>query len=298
MFKPLRSAFMAGIASLCLAPLAYAAQSGSTPEYPPGNTLGLPTGASLPPGVYVTYKPSYSQGRSTNALGDYTGGHSEVFGATGSLAYVPGGTIFGAHYSFFIRSIGVLDAAVTQAPKAGGKTFDRTGLIDTSFVPINLSWALGHHVFYDVEVGFYPPNGQFSRTAVVNNGQNHWTLEPNTAISYLPPGYQFTVHATFDKNYQNSVTHYINGTTMDIDMTAMKDFGRFSFGPVAYYYRQITADAGPPNLDSGTPIAFAVGADGAYAGHGWKLNVFFTHDIYDRSVSDVGKVVVSLIVPF
>jgi hypothetical protein len=298
MFRMRIVAFAIGFLLAVLAPIAHAAETGTNPDSPPGNTLGLPTGTSLPPGFYVTLKPSYSQGPSVNGIGGYNGGHSEVAGATGILAYVPGGTIFGAHYSFFIRSLGVLDVSVTQPQKAGGKTFDRTGLLDTSFVPINLSWALGNHFFYDAEIGFYPPIGQYSRTAVVNVGQNHWTLEPNTSLSYLPPGYQFTVHTTFDKNFQNAYKHYINGTTMDIDMTAMKNFDRFSFGPVSYFYRQITADAGPAKLNGGTPVAFALGADGAYAGHGWKLNVSLTHDIYDRNVSDIAKVLVSLIVPF
>ncbi len=89
-------------------------------------------------------------------------------------------------------------------------------------------------------------------TAKVNTGQNHWTIEPDMSVSWLPGPYQFTVHVTLDKNFENSTTHYTNGTTMDWDFTAMHSFGHWSFGPVSYFYKQITADSGPAALNGGS----------------------------------------------
>ena len=295
--KSLRNLLLATLPFVLMAGHAYAAATGSSPEYPEGNTLGLPTGALPPPGVYITFKPSYAQSRSTNAAGHFTGAHAEVFGATGSIAYIPGIKILGANYGMFIRSIGSLNVSLTTPPKAGSKTFNRVGLVDTEFVPVSLSWPLGHHLFVNGEFGFYPPDGQYSKTAVVNNGQNHWTIEPDASISYLPPGYQFTIHGTIDKNFENPHTHYTNGDTVDFDFTAMKLFGRFGFGPVSYYYKQITADQGPQNLNGGSPMALAFGADASFQGKGYRINAFFTHDVVYRNVGDVGKIVVSFIVP-
>ncbi len=295
--KFLRTWLLAAASLAMTTGYAAAAGIGTAPEYPEGNTLGLPTGQLPPPGVYITFKPSYVQSRSVSNTGAYTGAHAEIFGATGALAYIPGITILGANYGMFIRSFGILNVSLTTPPRAGSRTFNRTGLVDTEFVPISLSWPLGHHFFVDGEIGFYPPDGQYSKTAVVNNGQNHWTVEPDASLSYLPPGYQFTVHATLDKNFENHAIRYINGDTVDFDFTATKSFGRFSFGPVSYYYKQITRDAGPSKYYGGSPMALAFGLDAAYLGKGYRLNAFFTHDVIDRSVGDVGKVVVSFIIP-
>ncbi|MDE8345782.1 MAG: transporter [Acidocella sp.] len=276
---------------------ALAAETGSNPEYPEGNTLGVPTGALPPPGVYVTLKPTYSQGRSTNSTGGFTGAHSVVSGYTGALGYIPGWKFLGANVGFFIRAAGVINVSVTTPPRAGSKTFNRVGLIDTEFVPISLSWPLGHHLFAAGELGFYIPNGQYSPTAAVVTGENHWTIEPDASLSYLPPGYQFTVHGTLDKNFQNQAQHYINGTTVDFDFTAMKSFGRFAAGPVGYFYKQITRDEGPAKLNGGSPEAVAVGGDMSYIAKDYRVNVAITHDVYDRNVSDTAKAIVSIVIP-
>lgn len=288
---------LAGIGLAVMSVPAEAAMVGSNPEYPVGNTLGQPTGLLPPPGVYLTFKPSYTQSRPVDGNGHFTGAHANIWGATGSLAYIPDIRIFGARYGMFIRSLGWLNVSLTTPRAAGGKTFNRIGLVDTEFTPLSLSWDLGHHVFFDADFGFYPPNGQYSDTAKVNTGQNHWTIEPDMSVSWLPGPYQFTVHATLDKNFENSATHYTNGSTMDWDFTAMRGFGHWSIGPVSYFYKQITADSGPAALNGGSPEAFALGADVAYQGKGYKMNMFFTHDVYARNVGEAGKVVLTLSVP-
>jgi hypothetical protein len=276
---------------------ALAAETGSNPEYPEGNTLGVPTGTIPLPGLYVTLKPTYSQGRSTNFQGNYTGAHSVTSGYTGAISYIPGWTFLGANVGFFIRAAGVLNVSVTTPPKAGSKTFNRVGLVDTELVPISLSWPLGNHLFAAGELGFYVPNGQYSSTDTVVTGENHWTIEPDASLSYLPPGYQFTVHGTLDKNFQNQAQHYINGTTVDFDFTAMKAFGKFAIGPVSYFYKQVTRDEGPIKLNGGSPEAVAIGGDVSYLTKAYRLNVSVTHDVYDRNVSDTAKAIISIVIP-
>lgn len=285
------------LAALVFSGVANAAMQGSNPEYPLGNTLGIPTGMLPPPGLYLTFKPSYTQGKSVNGEGHYTGGHSSVWGATGSIGYIPGIKILGAQYGFFIRSLGYLNVALTKPAAAGGKTYTRIGLVDTEFTPISLSWNLGHRVFVNGEFSFYIPNGQYSSTATVNVGQNHWTIEPDMSVSYLPGPYQFTAHLTIDKNFENQNKSYTNGTTMDWDFTALRSFGKFSFGPVGYFYKQITPDEGPVALNGGSPEAIAAGVDAAYHAKGYLLNMYWVHDVYDRNVTDNSKILISFVVP-
>lgn len=277
---------------------AQAAEVGSSPEYPEGNTLGYATGTLPPPGLYSLLKSSYGQSNTTNGAGKFTGAHSDVWGNTAAFFYVAPIKILGADYAFFVRGLGYLDVSLTTPRAAGGATYDRIGRVDPEIAPISLSWPLGHAVFVAAEFGFYPPIGQYSSDAVVNVGQNHWTIEPNASISYLPKGYQFTVHATFDRNFKNTTTRYTNGTTMDLDFTTLKSFGRWSVGPVGYYYKQITPDEGPVHLNGGSPIAFAVGMDVAYKGTGYRINAYYTHDVIARNVADTGKAVASIVFPF
>lgn len=285
---------LAAIGSAFMSQSSHAAMVGSNPEFPPGNTLGQPTGMLPPPGAYLTFKPSYTQSRPVDGDGHFTGARVNVWGASGAIGYVPDFTILGARYGMFIRALGWLNVGLTTPH---GQTFNRTGLLDTEFTPLSLSWHVEKRLFMGVDFGFYPPIGQYSRTAKVNVGQNHWTIEPNASVTWVPGPYQFTIHTTFDKNFRNSATDYTNGTTMDIDLTALRRFGRWSVGPVSYFYKQITADSGPSALNGGSPESFALGGDVAYQAQDYKLNMYFVHDIHARNVGEVGKIVLTLNVP-
>lgn len=232
-----------------------------------------------------------------NDQGDHTGAKSSSWAVTTGIMYVAPFQILGARYAAFIRGLGYADLSITTPKQAGAKTYDRIGLIDPEFISMNLSWNIGGHVFVSSKLGFVPPIGQYSKTAALNIGQGHWALLPGAAISWLPKNYQMTLQGVLVKNYQNADTHYTNGTTIDFDATAIRRAGAWSFGPVGYYYKQITADSGPLKLNAGSPEEIALGGDVSYNAGRFGITGILTHDVLARNMADSAKFVVSISIP-
>lgn len=260
---------------------ANAAMFGSTPEYPVGITMGVPVGELPPPGFYYINKGTFSGAHSVNGQGVRTGAVSSTWTNTSQIMWVLNQRVLGARYAVFIRNIGAVDVALTRP---NGTTSSTVGLPDTEIIPANLSWSVAPGLFFDAEFGFYVPSGRYTTPAAINIGQNHYTLEPNFALTYFHSGWAFTAHTVFDINGVNQQTHYRNGTTMDVDYTAFKAIGRWSFGPVGYYLTQITRDSGPAKLDGGSPQEWALGLGAAYNFGPARLNLNITHDIVANNI--------------
>lgn len=280
-------------AAVALLAKAHAAMLGSVPEYPVGITMGIPTGALPPSGVYLINKSSFSGATSVNNQGNPTGAVSSVWTSNFQIMWVLPQRVLGARYAVFIRNIGAVNTALTR----NGVTSSTVGLPDTEFVPANLSWSVAPGLFVDAELGFYIPDGRYTTPTAVNIGQNHYTIEPNFAITYFHDGWAFTAHTVFDINGVNQQTHYRNGTTVDVDYTAFKTIGRWSFGPVGYYLKQITSDSGPARLNGGSPEQLALGLGGAYNFGNVRLNMNLTHDIVARNVGQKTMAMVFVTVP-
>lgn len=277
-------------AGLAASPGADAARRGSSVQYPVGITMGTPTGALLPPGWYLIDKPTYSTSRSVNNAGDATGAHSTVWTNNAQLYWAPGVQLLGADYAAFVRNIGAVNISFT-APN--GVTTSHTGLPDTDLVPINLSWKLPNHLFFDAELGIYVPDGSYSSNpGSLNVGQNAWTVEPNFALSYLDKDWALTAHAVFDINGKNSKAAviggqdvgYTNGTTLVVDYTAFHKTGPWSYGLVGYSLNQLGSDSGPAALNGGRPAQIAAGAGAGYDFGRVKLTGSYTEDVYARNV--------------
>jgi hypothetical protein len=262
---------------------ANAAEIGSNGDYPTGSTVGIPTGVALPPGFYGKVDAVWSQSHSVNGFGQDTGVSATSLGQFSSWTWVPGINVLGATVTFAERGEpGVLSVTVKH-PK--GVVDNGIGTVDANWVPINLSWSLGGGFFVDGEIGFYAPTGTYNVDNSVNTGSGHWVLEPNFSVTYLKNGWDLTAHTTFDVNFVNPETDYRNGTFWYEDLTATRNFGKFTTGPVAWGYNQITADSGPVNLNGGSPHEWSVGWEAGYnispamSVYGWA-----THDVYARNV--------------
>ncbi len=266
---------------LCSRP-AQAIQTGSSPDYPLGSSLSLPTGAAPPPGLYVRLYPNWAQSYAVNNNGARTGVSSTSFGDFGSFTWVPGFTVLGATYSTAVRGPGILNV---QIHKPGGAIATTTGLVDWTVVPFNLSWALGNGLFFDAELGVDVPIGSYDSANAANTAQNHYALAPNIALTYLKDGYDLTIHETTETAFQNPSTKYTNGTFSFTDITATKKFGKWTTGPVGFVYSQISDDSGPQKLRSPYPFEAAVGWDLGYDLGPATLNGWFVKDVYARNVS-------------
>jgi hypothetical protein len=240
----------------------HAEQRGSIVEFPAGITMGIPAGELPPPGLIAILKETAAAADGVNGLGGKTGAKSFVWSNTLQFAYVAPVRPLDASYAVVVRNLGTADLYVTLP---NGARHQKIGWPDLELVPLNMSWALPEDLHLDVELGYFLPTGQYSHNAPIVVGQNHHTLEPNFALSWLPPEWQATAHVVFDVNGENFDTGYRNGTTVDIDYTLFRTLSeRWSAGLVGFYVKQFTSDSGPFALNAGPIRELSVGLGGAY----------------------------------
>ncbi len=273
---------------------AHAIVTGGAPQYPLGSSLGLPAGAALPEGFYVNLHPNGAQSSTVNHDGDRTGGGTTSFGDFAGLTYVPGIKILGADYSMRVGGLGILTLELHAPPfKAPGVTKNGvratgTGMIDVSVAPLSLSWALGEGWFFNFTFSTHLPVGRYDANNIVNTGQNHYSLEPNIALTYLRNGYDLTAHLLTEIPFQNPSTGYANGTLGILDLTATRKIGRWTTGPVGMYWGQWSPDAGPASMRSPYPVEIAAGWDLGYdLAPGIALNGWAIRDVYARNVASL-----------
>ena len=273
---------------------AHAIVTGGTLQYPLGSSLGLPAGAMPPTGFYMNLHPNGAQSSTVNAEGARTGAGSTSFGDFASFTYVPGIKILGATYAFHVGGLGILSVELHAPPyKSVGVTKNGvratgTGMIDWSIAPLNLSWSLGSGWFFDFEFSAHLPAGQYDANNVINTGQNHYSLEPNIALTYLKDGYDLTSHLLTEIPLHNPSTGYSNGSFGILDVTTTKKFGRWTTGPVGMYWGQWSPDAGPAAMRAPYPVEIAAGWDLGYdLAPGIALNGWAIRDVYARSVASL-----------
>ena len=292
-FAPARWGLIAAalaIGGLLASSPAMAAKTGSVPEYPVGITMGTPTGALPPDGLYLIVKPNYSRGRTVNANGDYTGTTSTVWSTNAQLMWVPGVKVLGARYAAFVRNIGVVN---TTLKTPTGMTLHNSAKPDTEIIPLNLSWKLSQHLHFDAELGIYLNDGAYeNKPGHVNIGQNEHTIEPNFSLAYLSDDWTLNGHLVFDINGTNDNAGFVNGervsyrngNTVAFDYTVFRKSRGFSYGLVGYWLSQFTDDHGPAQLDGGKPKQFAAGLGFQYHTGNLNLVTTYTHDLYARNV--------------
>ena len=219
-----------------------------------GPGLSLDFSAEVPPqGLYTFDEPFTVQSHIIGPGAPHIDGNSTPLKVSGigiGLLYVPGWTLFGAEYSlltfqpFFGQSFG---APINESP---------FGVHNTLIEPIGLTWRIGDSGFYaKVELGTYVPDGTIRGTAGLSNIGTPWfTFEPEFIISYLKYGWAATARSFAEINSKNYHTGYTSGTVFHEELSATRDFGRWRFGPVAYYAGQVSND------QSSAFYQFAVGA--------------------------------------
>ena len=87
-----------------------------------------------------------------------------------------------------------------------------------------LAWDLGHGLGVSYALGFYA--GVSSPVA-----DHSGSLNQRFAISYTANGYNLSANLI----YGNQISSHTNPDFLNLDLTATKAFGKWSFGPVGYY---------------------------------------------------------------
>jgi hypothetical protein len=213
----------------------------------PGAFIGSSAGVP-PPGIYMfnqvfTYQSNLA-GPVTGAVGTHSGVVAAV-DAQGFL-FVPGWTFLGATYDAVIVQPFVMDAVGNPAG-LGNPQNQQTGVHNTYFVPVELSWKFGTSGFaVKTGLGIGAPDGtQTGPTGLGSVGNPWWTFQPELILSYLGNGFNLSAAIYDEINTANTKDNYTTGDIFHVDFTATKTIGKWTFGPVGYYVAQVTNDKCP-----------------------------------------------------
>jgi hypothetical protein len=268
------------IAALCSTPTP-AREPGAGNAYSPGASIGLPTGANLPEGLWFEDTSSFYEA----SAGVKDGVKLTALATAPRLLWTTPWTILGAtEMAFVIAPIVNLD--ISNFPGSPGVSGHSLAFANPEFTPINLSWNLGvPGLSGSATFGFYPPIGRYSNNATVNVGDNFWTFQPEAALSYISPDWLLSVHFLYNTNTENTATRYTSGDQLFVDFTALRNIGNVQAGLIAYYTKQVTSDTdsgtyyGTAHPLFGEPGAFAPGVFVGYKLGKTELAVYVTHDV-------------------
>jgi hypothetical protein len=241
-FKALLAA--AGVAAFAFSP-ANAYENGTPWQSKPGVFIGSSAGVP-PPGIYMfnqvfTYQTNYVGPGVNTALGGNTKVGVQAAVDVQGFLFVPGWTFLGATY----------DAVIVQpfemASFGQPVNVQASGVHNTYIVPVELSWKLGTSGFaVKTGLGIYAPTGTVQGPAGMSNvGDPYWTFQPEVIVSYLKDGWNLSGAFYAEFNTANSRDNYTQGDIFHADFTFTKTIGKWTFGPVAYYYAQVSDDKCP-----------------------------------------------------
>jgi hypothetical protein len=290
----------AGVLALSWSP-ASAIEAFVNPQTKPGIFIGASAGVP-PPGIYMfnqvfTYQANLAgPGVKTGLGGNTKVGDQAAVDIQGFL-FVPGWTFLGATY----------DAVIVQPFVMGslGSPFNiqESGVHNTYIVPVELSWKLADSGFaIKTGLGIYVPDGtQHAFIPGVTGsavpapagagypfiGDPYWTFQPEVIVSYLKDGWNLSAAIYAEINTRNTATQYRTGNILHADFTATKTIGKWTFGPVAYYYGQVSDDSCSATCGylTGTllnPQRFDIWAVGGLVGYNFgpaALSVWATQEV-------------------
>jgi hypothetical protein len=213
----------------------------------PGAFIGSSAGVP-PPGIYMFNQIFTYQSNLAGPLTNVVGNHSGVVAAVDAqgFLFVPGWTFLGATYDAVIVQPFVMDAVGNPAG-LGNPQNQQTGVHNTYFVPVELSWKFGTSGFaVKTGLGIGAPDGtQTGPTGLGSVGNPWWTFQPELILSYLGNGWNLSAAIYDEINTANTKDNYTTGDILHVDFTATKTIGKWTFGPVAYYAGQVTSDKCP-----------------------------------------------------
>lgn len=292
------SAVLAGLA-LWAVGSAQALESGSTPAYPNGGE-GFLAGVVPPPGFYsLIYASSYS----ANRLNDSQGNHLNVPGfkiranaIAARFAWVPGVKV-GDGDLVFHTIVPLLN--ISANTPGGSQT--KTGLGD-----VTVGGAVGFHHSPHFHTAFgldwHLDTGGWSRTNIVNLGNNHKAVEPIAVFSYIDPaGLNADMRVGYSFNQRNKDTDYRSGDDFHFDYSVGWGMGpKWVLGVGGYYYRQVKNDKqGGVELANSKTRAMSMGPILKYdGGNGWIFTVKWEKEFAVRNKTQGSALQIKALLPF
>ncbi|KVU63094.1 transporter [Burkholderia cepacia] len=264
-----RIRYLGGIAVLLAATLsasaAQATESGS-----PITSFGVfEFGAGMMPpptplGTFATRFAYYSSGTLKDAGGHTVPNRFDLNVASLSVVYLRMTNLkfIGANVGYqvvvpFMYMHGSLTAATPAGPLHLSSS--TTNLGDAQVLPVILQWST-RNFFANAAIQIQAPTGSYSKTRLVNPGNNHWTISPEFGMTYLTEsGFEISTHIEINQNTTNHATGYRSGTEYTQEFAIGQHFGPVTAGLGGYVYRQLSDDHGADVIDGNRAKVNALG---------------------------------------
>lgn len=212
----------------------------------PGVTEGLAAGALPPPGVYFINDTMLLTSKLYNNDGNKTAVSADVFVDVPVLLWNPDVKILGADYA-----LGLAQPMTHVSASGGGLNETDGGRFETIAIPGQLSWALPNDIHLLAGLSVYIPDGTAQKSVIsypngkyagVPNSINYWSIEPTFGFSWLHDGWNISASLNYDKNFENTASHYTSGDVLVGDYTITKALGKWTVGLGGYSVNQIQDD--------------------------------------------------------
>jgi hypothetical protein len=295
---------------------AAALEPGQAPQTKPGIALGL-AAVPPPPGLYlVNHNFHYDfrlAGPGVDTAPSPPRGRTSVIDV--GFLWVPGWTFLGATYAAYV-SFPFVAQSIDASPSAGFAGVSFEGIHNTFIGPLRLQWSLGNGFFIQSGFGVYVPTGTIrGPLGNSNTGADYFTIQPHLALSYVTAEWNLTSYMYYEHNTKNARSGYTSGDILHVDLTATRQYGAWTLGPVAYYVRQTTSDRSSATTDAALSAAlpglggitgfnagkfehFAVGGLVGYNFGRFLLTVIATNEIVGRSFGGYSGTPMLSTIPF
>ncbi|MDQ2104775.1 transporter [Azospirillum isscasi] len=201
-------------AAACMTALCMAAASpalaGSVTQ--PGETIGLAVGAPLPEGVYFVDTFDWGVREGPNGAPDTT-----LAVNIPVVAWATPAKVLGARVQLL---------AALPALAVGVQNSDYTSGIYNPFLAGQLAWDLGNGLGVSYLLGVYLPVGN-------KLGFDSTSINQRLGISYTADDWNLTANTIYGI-HTRSESRTINPDFLNIDVTATKNFGKWTVGPVGF----------------------------------------------------------------
>lgn len=235
----MKTSIIAALALALCGTVASGREIGIPGSAPAGNTVGAPAGVALPPGWWISSHTSFTDGSLYGGDGSRTGQSNELADQAFRLVWSSNWTLFGGHYQPYVLLPLLYN---DQSQGLDGYDGSRVGFGNIEIRPIDLFWRSGENLHFSAGVSIYAPTGSWREGRSINSAGNFWTVAPSVAVTYIGNGWNTTAHLLYFSNTENRDTDYRSGDEVMLNLTAMKDWGDWSIGPVAYFREQVTND--------------------------------------------------------
>jgi len=204
----------------------------------PDATVGTPTGALPPVGIYSSTGFQFYNIFVKDGAGKSVGVHHSQLDASQQFLIVPDvPEILGARYGAFV--VFPVRSRTTHMPTG---TYSYIGNVNTVISPLNLSWKLPNDFYFSAGFTYYVDDGAWRANDKVKVARGFDSYQAHFGLSWLPKDWVATANVALVASNKNTVSNYQSGATVGVDYTLLRKLGGFELGLGGALDAQISDD--------------------------------------------------------